>query len=308
MTHRFQSLALLIVPLAACGGQALDVGSNSGGSGGAGSATGAGNMSTGASAGEPMGPDTTSVGAYGNVTYAGSSTAGDCLEDPPPGPALPEWPAREDCQEGSSALQGTWRGYVQGQAAGGYPDEGNFTITLKGDDDALCGTIRFGAPTELAPATDAAAWYPPGYERDTTKGMPLIEGYTYQLTEPTLDGKRLQFDLLIAEPMRSWCQLQTSYFDALNGVGWSCHRNLGTRYTYDPVQQCHQVDPCTQAALVVSCAQVEICGNLAQPCACNETGCDGNTEVSVYHAFDLRFEGDEATGELNGSVVYLTRQ
>lgn len=312
MTYRFQSLALLLAPLVACGGQALDVGSNSGGSsgssgsggsGGSGAANGAGNMSTGATAGQEQQPSDPGVGSNGNVTV---NEGPECVENPPPGEPLPVWPDREDCQDGTSPLQGTWTGYVQGQAAGGYPDEGNFTVTLKGDDDALCGTITFGAATELEPATDPEVSYPPGY--DLSKWIPLVDGYTYQLAEPSLNGKRLQFDILLAEPMRSWCQLQTPYFDSSNGFGWNCQRNVGTQYTYDPEQHCQQVDPCTQEEIQVSCSQVDICTNLSRPCVCNETGCDGNTEtITSSYAFDLRFEGDEATGQVNDGVVYLTR-
>jgi hypothetical protein len=143
------------------------------------------------------------------------------------------------------------------------------------------------------------------------KYVELVPGYTYQLSNVELNGKRLQFGFLIAETMRSWCQLQTPYFDVFNGNDWNCQRNLGSGRTNDPEPQCMMFDPCTNEELSVSCAQVDICSSPAQPCVCNETGCDGNTEPVDHHAFDLRFEGDEATGQLedgNVYLVYLTRE
>jgi hypothetical protein len=131
---------------------------------------------------------------------------------------------------------------------------------------------------------------------DEHRGRPL----------PILSGNRLRFDILIAEPMRSWCQRQTPYVDGVTGVEWNCRRSGGSGRTIDPVV-CFEVDPCTGEEVQVSCAPIDICGNPSRPCVCNETGCDGNTGAKVYHSFDLRFEGDEATGQVNDSVVHLTR-
>lgn len=299
---------LLLASLVACGGQTLDVGSKKTGSSGSGETdsamTNLGATTAGGMNNPPQGPSTGGVEAYGNVNDAGASNSPACVEDPPAGEPLPTWPQPEDCVDGDSPLQGTWTGYVQGPGGDAFPDLGNFTVTLRGDDDALCGSITFGPPRELAPATDPTAAYPPGY--DLSNHLPLIEGFKYVLDQPTVTGKRVQFNVPAAQPMRSWCQLQTPYFALELRGGWSCTRNLGTPYDYEP-KRCYPIDPCTGADLVMSCVQHEICALSDQPCACNASGCDANRATTNQY-FDVRFEGDEASGQLNDQPVFLTRQ
>lgn len=276
--------ALVLAPLAACGGQTLDVGSNpsDGGSG-------------------PS--DAKATGAEAGTGAAGDSNSASCDDVGPAGPPLPTWPSATDCQEGSSPLQGKWTGYVQGQMAGGYPDNGNFTINLKGDDEALCGDMTFGPAVAQDPAADPEAWYPAGYEFD--KHLEIVHGFTYVLASASVSGERVQFAVSLAEPMQSWCELQTPYYSA-DLQRWDCNRNLAATPAADQ-ERCRQFDPCTEQEHIVSCAQLFTCSSLERPCVCNEAACAANIEARGPR-FDLRFNGDEASGELDGALVFLTRQ
>ena len=285
------SLALMLT-LSACGGQALDVGSNgAGSSSGSSSGSGAVNGGTAGQGGSGAGGKTISKGKAGGYS---------CPE-PPDGSPLEPWPD-PTCEGGTTPLQGTWSGYVQGSGAGRYPDMGNLTITLGGDDEALCGTVTFGPPEPLAPATDPEANYPPGYE--AAEVLVPVAGFSYTLMNPSLSGSRVQFQIVLSEPFQSWCQLQTPIYTHSTNTGWSCTPNATTQHT---AQGCRQVDECTGEEVFVPCDQFDTCLNIEPRCACNSSGCDADISSRVY-AFDLRFEADDATGAMDESVTIILQR
>lgn len=328
------TLASAFIAVAGCGPQPLDVGSNpddseagetngSGASDPGSGANGSGANGSGANgSGGTLGVGANGTGANGSGANGSGGTLGvgangsggtlgvgsnpnvttmpnpQCAVEPTPHEPLPEFPG--ECQEGTSTLQGTWSGYIQG---GGYPDSGNISITLQGNDDALCGTITFGPPAELAPATDPTAWYP--VDPMGSDSMRPVAGFTYGLAGFTKTGPRLVFGVMIAEHMQSWCELQTPVFDRKREM-WSC---TPSETTYHDGEDCRQTDPCTNEESEMSCAQVETCAlNFDNPCICNDVECAANPGA-LRQAFDLRFDGDEATGQIDATrVVYLTRQ
>jgi hypothetical protein len=322
-TKTLSQTAWISLLVFACGGQAVDVGSNAGASSGSGATSGSGadtgsgatpgsgtgaGPGTGASsaggagpvAGTGSGPDTSGVGAYGNVV--GPNPPNCDSSTYPPGTAPTHFPDSASCEPGSSSLQGTWTGYVQGIDAGVYPNEGNFRLSLQGDDDALCGSVIFGEAVELPPVTDPEQ----GYLVDSGMyiGLHALEGFAYTLLHVEKSGERVKFGISLAEPYGAWCEQQTPYYDVRSEGSWNCSRNLGARQITD---RCFLQDVCSEAEYEVDCAHHMMCTDLSRPCACNAEGCTADVE-NQGPRFDVRFEAIEAAGELNGSLIFLQRE
>lgn len=324
----------LPVLMLACG-QAVDVGSNEGGassSGGASGATTASGDASGATtaSGSTSGTDAgaTTGGGAGPVagTGSGADTAGgganSTVTSPEvfncdsstyvPGAPPAVWPDSASCQPGSSSLQGTWTGYVQGLDGGIYPNEGNFRLTLQGDDDALCGSVIFGEPVELPPVTDPEQGYL--VEGSMYLGLQMRKGITYTLLNVQVSGERVTFGISLAEPYGAWCEQQTPYYDVLNDragqrdprghAGWNCSRNLDA---FHQGERCVLKALCSEGDYEVDCLHHTMCTDLSKPCVCNGEGCAADVE-SQGPRFDLRFEASEAAGELDSSLIFLQRE
>jgi hypothetical protein len=320
------SLPMLVL---ACGGQAVDVGSNVGASGGSSATTGPGagtgsggttrsGGTTGSSAGTGTGATTAGSGATAGsdaTTGSGAESSGvggsGNVIDPtpncdtstyPPGAPPDLWPDPASCQPGASNLQGTWGGYVQGPDAGLFPNEGNFKLDLQGDGDALCGNVIFGEPVTLPPVTDPDQGYL--VEGGMYIGLQALKGFAYTLLDIEVSGERVTFGISLAEPYGAWCEQQTPYYDSKWGGGWYCGRNLATFYEGD---RCLQKDVCSEAEYEVACTHHMLCTDLSRPCVCNAEGCNADVQNRGFR-FDLRFEASEAEGELNTSLIFLERE
>lgn len=183
-------IGVLAAALSACGGQALDVGSNAADAG----------------------------GASNSDTSGGGSAAAAPLRP------LPDWPS---CEADGSAAAETWTGYVQGNSS--LPAQGAFTLTLQHNGSQVCGSLVFGEPAAPLPAaTDPKASYPPDVDYRTAEQRG-IAGFAYTLLDAKITGSRLQFRLTFAEPWQSWCELQTPYQDDNQRAGYNCLPNEGVR-------------------------------------------------------------------------------
>jgi hypothetical protein len=275
--------------LNACGGQLLDVGSNTHDAGGS---------SNGGNPQPSAGTSTTS--GSGGATQApsgienGAGSPADIPQDEPQ-PLLP-WPDATSCVAGSSPLTGSWSGYVQGQG-----DEYNFVLDLAGSDDAPCGTIRFGEPRQYPAATDPEAGYLPGDE--SHKNLQLAAGFTYTLLAVQADVPRLRFRVSFAEPYASWCGLQTSYPEP-DSEGYTCVQDYGSG-AWHTANGCYQKDS-EGNQHPVSCTQYGMCESIDPPCQCQADGCEANVEGSGPY-FDLHFAGTAATGEMSDQQVFLEK-
>ena len=290
------SLLLVAAALSACSGQALDVGSSSGGAGASSVDSTTAGTTTFVSAGTGGSADFGN-GAGGAVDPSTSlpTAGGDAsVEDPEP---QPPWPDNGACSTTPSAIDGTWTGYVQGQG-----HEYDFTLVLTGGGDTPCGTFTVGEPKEYLPATDPESNYLES--QFTPKQLELAPGYAYTLLDVDASLPRLQFRVSYAEPYASWCGLQTSYHDDFNG-GYACLPNNDRGALVDG-DRCVATYP--DGEREYACDQWELClGTIDRPCSCQESGCLANLEGSGPY-FDLHFDGDQASGLGIIGDVFLQKQ
>ena len=159
--------------VAACGGQAIDVGSNGSGA-------------------------------------APSTSVSQSL---PPGDPLPVWPDPTTCQPGPTTVSGTWTGYVQGTRPSGVPNtdfkitlggaDGALCGTL------LFGEAMDFAP----PTDPKAGYPQGVVVNTTGPRRTIFTGYTYDLVSGTRSAQRLQLHFSWAQRWREWCELQTPYLE-----------------------------------------------------------------------------------------------
>ena len=281
--------------LPACGGQALDVGSDGPG-GGANSGSSTGGATSGSKAGAPTSTSGSNTGGTPASGSAGkSSTAGTAPSEELP-PLVSPWPD-SPCEAGAgNPFEGTWSGYAQGQ---GHVDD--FTLVLGGTSEAPCGTITFGEPMTPPTATDPEV---PLANYANDKLTPRSPGFTYTLLAIDADGSRLQFRIAHAEAHASWCALQTSYpspdggFACLPSYGDGLRVENGSCYATGPTSQGH----------VYTCSHYFACiYALDRPCACQAGGCIANIE-GEGERFDLNFEETEASGVMSTKTVLLEKE
>lgn len=251
--------------LLACGGQALDVGANHHGSGGT---------------------DTVDAGDPGAVGGAPGSVGGKQRE--------PSWPDPTSCtsSEGASIASGTWNGYVQGKG-----DDFDFTLELHGSSEQPCGTLTFGEPQALLPASDPRSEYRPGggdYHQ-----VFRAPGFAYTVLSARLDGTRLRFRISFAEPYASWCELQTPYY-VDETRDFACAPNIALEET-----SAGCVGSYMGRELVFSCYQFELCSSGAA-CLCDADGCIAKPEADGS-MFDLELDGDQASGVVSGALNESSR-
>jgi hypothetical protein len=258
--------------LAACSGQAVDVGSN----------------------GDAGGPGSGGGGTFTSTAGTGSTSTAPVGAGPLTGPV---WTDPEECVVGAGMPHaGTWTGYAQGEG-----HEYDFTLVLGGSSENPCGTIRFGEPVELAPATDIEVPYPANY--GALKHIERLQGFTYKLLDVEVDGSRVQFQAALAQPYASWCGLQLSYPNP-NIQGYSCLPTYGEGAMVQG-DECHATGVGAEGH-VYSCDHYFAClSSVADPCDCNASGCQAN-KSSGADSFDLSFDETEASGEMSGKMSTKT--
>jgi hypothetical protein len=130
----------------------------------------------------------------------------------------------------------------------------------------------------------------------------------YTILDAVVDGGRLTFHVSVAEHLRSFCQLQTSYPHE-DGV-CHCLPNLNGRShavtdleTMVTTSECFMEGATEDELLPVSCVQFELCSSL---CGCDATGCDARTDATPGW-FDIEIDGVEAQGFVDEFPIFLDR-
>jgi hypothetical protein len=219
---------------------------------------------------------------------------------------VPAWPARDTCDAELAPLAGVWTGYVLGRNQAStnppLPAEGRMRLSLGAGGAEGCGSLTFGEPVELAPATDPEAVYPPG--TTAASSFSFLEGFAYRLLDASLEGERLRFRIAYSEPWSSWCRLQTPYCDKTFG-GFHC--STVTAFNDHGDGTCFVIDASTGRDLApVSCAQAGYCRN-DDLCLCDGAGCDANVNSTTSIEFDLHVSSDDATGSASDQVAHLKK-
>ena len=289
-------LLLAALGLVACSGRSLDVG------------PGGDNTS-----------ETNTGGAAASSAGAGNA-APLCTSDTP----LPTWPDDAGCVASSDLpLVGTWSGYVE--QAGPPFDTLQLTIRGASTSGGLCGTLTIGQGAPPPVASNPNVGYPNPTDATTNYGDPtLVQGYAFTLLNGVTDGARVRFSISQAQPLRGWCQLQTSYAGVLGGnctcvPDWGYTGNVPGQRGANADGTCviEPPDPITGVAsadsprnIVANCAQVKICESSRGVCACNSTGCEASPTASNID-FDLRFTANAAQGSStapsNNATAYFAR-
>jgi hypothetical protein len=278
-----------VVGVFACSGRNLDVGSNDGDSGGSG---GTGFTSVGGGAGQGSG-ETAGSESGGTESAGAPSTAGTSGSSsvPPEVPPLLPWPEPSACQASepseTNPMAGVWHGYVQGE-------DTPFTVFFGEGPEGPCGTITWGEPQTLEPATDPDAEY---LEAGINYKNPFrVDGFAYTLFDIRLDGPRLRFTSSLAQPYESWCALQTPVW-VPDLSQYSCGPNVSARVAGD---HCYMLD-----GTEVNCVRLGTCNTVSPPCACDAEQCQASFEV-LGDQLDLRLDGDSASG--NGATIFMDRE
>jgi hypothetical protein len=193
----------------------------------------------------------------------------------------------------SSALAGTWKGYIESFQ---FPS-GSGTLTFaftRHADGSLAGTVTFGDKA-LPPPTDPNVGYPPGATY-TVLSDASIEGFAYTATQISFDGMRLRLGVSTRELWAAWCGLQTPY-PVRNGFG--CLPSGSD--SFSPASGvCSYLDEQTGNWVVGDCAKIMLCTGTTI-CACSATSCTGVT-VAPDVMFDMQLVGDPLDGSASTST------
>jgi hypothetical protein len=201
---------------------------------------------------------------------------------------------------------GVYRGYVESFK---FPDgSDSVALTLSfASDGTVTGTAYFGNALPLAPPTDPAATYPPGYGEMFTGGggSQVLEGFTFTVLAGTYSAPRLRFQVQPSELWKRWCELQTKIYPYYNGavsgcgdlLGYSCLPNGSTGGTATGCQ----VSPCYQSQPIpVDCGKLSLCQSGLGPCTCTATSCTVQVGPNGSIAFDMQVAG---SGSIDGSLT-----
>jgi hypothetical protein len=277
---------LLAAATVACGGKALDVGSDEPkAGGGSGGAAAGGSTVTG-----------------GQATAAGVGSGG-ASELPPLSAeelAALQWPAEEPCTAATGAKVGRWKGH--------WPDprgalDVDIVLELKGVTPAgvPCGSVTIGDGPALPPATDPDVLYPPesgsggrsdyvGFGPAPALQDPWL-GYEHRMLQVQASATRLAFTILYSELMRPWCQLQSAVAGS-----YSCLPTItGVTSLDSEGKQCLATGPDTPD-ITVPCFKVQYCSTYV--CFCHDGQCDASLQGRQAQ-FELHWDGAALEGSLD---------
>lgn len=289
--------------VAACGGKALNVGSegpaSAGGGGGVGgSARGGAGSAAGGAAG---GGSVALAGSMATAPHPGSGgTGGSKPSQPMLSPeelAGIQWPADTPCVESpDSPKVGTWKGH--------WPEplgvaDADVVVRIKGltEEGVPCGTVAIGNGPAPPPVTDADAIYPPsqgmGGLGPALVGPPITTpwpGYEYRMLNVRSTESRLAFTITDQEILRPWCQLQTPVEGSL-----SCLPEWTNGASFGPSQPCTISGP-NLPEMSVPCFKMQYCSTYS--CFCYDGACDVSLQ-GQQTAFELHWDGPALEGSVN---------
>jgi hypothetical protein len=239
------------------------------------------------------------AGAPGAVVVtgaAGSGAAGAAAASQ--GPYVPDAANALDDKPFTkpAGLPDDWVGYVENYISGLDTLRLHFGVDAAGNQTF---TVQRGDGSPPAPATDPIApWPVPVVDangdanRAFTWAAVPVAGFAYPAHQVTVQGARVRFILVNAEPWAPWCSLQTSYpmLDMRSGaiVSYSCTQPAtinGATCTFADSSGA----PC-------DVNHVRMCST-PKLCVCNATGCGAGS--GQRSGWDITFAADHATGSVN---------
>lgn len=317
--------------LLACGGSALDVGSNKGGAGNSeeggraseetgGSFASGGALATGGAAeaygGQAMGayPGVggkmgTGTGGKDPMVGSGGAPCTDCTGGRPPVASGGSTGAAGAGGSPSNALVPQVCSTKLGQIWEGdtldfffNPQNDRWRLEFSGTDanGRLCGTATYLAAGQAPPppATDPEQNYPPGY--DPNFGKVIFDawpGVTYSIIQGAEVGGAVHFRVAPNELWQSWCALQTP---VPSGNGYSCV-DTSRGWSSDGVT-CTVTQP-DGTTNQYSYAKCMLCaGPGSGVCACDSKEC-GAADSTDSIVFDLKVDGAQLTGTVGSKMI-----
>jgi len=279
---------LTAATVAACGGKALDVGSEE--STGVGGAAVGGEHATGADRGN---------GAAQSPPNQPSTLSPEEL-------AAVQWPEDTPCMAApGSAKVGTWKGHWPGTSGS---ENSDVVVQILGLTAAglPCGTVTIGSGSPPPPVSDADAIYPPsqgGMDGAPGRAGPVISepwpGYAYRMLHVQASETRLAFTITYQEILRPWCQLQP----AVPG-SFTCLPD----YSYSKAPTPAYPDLCTISGpslgdTTVPCFKIQYCSPIN--CFCYDGACDVSLQ-GQQTAFELHWDGPALEGSVDQTrLIFL---
>jgi hypothetical protein len=125
----------------------------------------------------------------------------------------------------------------------------------------------------------------------------LAEGFAYTAARASFAGARLQLTVMLAEPWKAWCPLQTAYDWSADVAGeCGCVPALGNERCQSGAYQWQLLD--TGEWVSVSDAWLDLCRG-TRVCSCTEGACSFDTR-SGGPALDVHFTPGNLDGTLAG--------
>lgn len=203
-------------------------------------------------------------------------------------------------QTGTSALVGTWDGYVEAYTFEDGSDRVRLTVDSQGK-----GTIRFGNRELIPPPTDPKANYP----AFTTNNYWILEnphrlwsGYEYALQNNLIDAERIRFDIGELQPFESYCALQTPV-KVSSDVSSSDYACIGESIAWDG--KCYVCPPDSGCSydltpdMEVPCEQQNACAGV-RFCTCYASRCTAAASQGLPVDATL----DDTHRNLTGTLIY----
>ena len=198
-----------------------------------------------------------------------------------------------DGGSGGDGAVSEWTGYIENYKFPSGSDR--FAVRITGVSGGVAtGTVRLGDAADLPPPTDPDVAYPPRYdshlgELDPVNGPPY-EGFDYTLKEGIFNATRLKGRMFGTELWSAWCALQTPY-ELPGGPGhYKCTPNGDETWDFAN-------NVCIDAGIQFDCGKMQLCSG--PMCECDAEHCEGTfTDQSLL--FDLKIEGDQAHGSIEG--------
>jgi hypothetical protein len=188
-----------------------------------------------------------------------------------------------------SDFVGSWDGYAEGYTFyEGRSDRVRLTVNAAGT-----GTFEVGDANPLPPATN------PDLAPPSELDYPgLRDGFVYSVHDVTVQAGRIRFAFDLAEPLDSWCVIQTPF--ELESGQFSCaplddvvFLDEGGSINRD--DQCRVVDDAGNEA-PIACFKVFACDRGA--CACTAGGCGYGRNGTAGVDAVLEIGGQSITGTL----------
>lgn len=216
------------------------------------------------------------------------------------GPGLSKEDSAGDTSGQTNApIVGTWVGYADDAFFSSGSDRVELQVTGVDGDGQISGTIAFGEPGMIPPATDPDVGYPPGQDAEIGQ-VRIVEMFAYTLSGSYDDAlSRLDAEIDGGEVWVDWCSLQTSYLWSEDVYSCLPNCGFGSDGTGCTLNNCELAGP-------VDCVKLALC-NPPRVCMCDAAGC--NNRSGPAFALDLHRDGDELQGPIDTlGTAFLTRQ